>query len=664
MPIKAKKSETFTDVVDLHVENASEAEAICFLPTGEGVEIRITYGELHARATALAALMQRHGAAGERALLATQDNIAFTVGFLACLYSGATVVPVPMFDLKRPGVSLTRVEAICADAKPRFFLTDQETSAARQGITSAARSLQNLTWLSAQEGVEGWQRPEITGDTLAFLQYTSGSTGTPKGVMITHSNLLANCEHIQTMWGNHGRSVFGSWLPQFHDFGLICMALESLYLGTKIVSMPPAAFAQAPLRWIQCLSKYRATVSAAPNFAFEMAVAKTTPEEREGLDLSALEAFACGAEPVRAATMRRFLEAFGPHGLKADVIRGAYGLAEATVLVSAMPRAALETVSLDAKALAHDKVVPTSGAGQDAPEFVACGLPNVGTRVAIVSPETLKPSPEREVGEIWVAGPHVSKGYFNRPEVSKENFGWMLGSEGGYLRTGDYGFMQNGHLYITGRRKDMLIIRGENYWPQDFEATLEQAHESIRPGFTAAFGLEEGGDERLVLVAELTYSEPQTAAVYNEILNKIHEAISVRHEMAPHTIVLIKKNTIPKTSSGKIQRQQCKRLFVDGELVVVSQRILGRAPPMQAEAAEAPSASRGPKYKAIEHYVLELLRLGINDLQGQRNLASYGYDSLDSAKVAQKIQDDWGVEVPAHAIPAMTVRELVDVVAT
>jgi acyl-CoA synthetase (AMP-forming)/AMP-acid ligase II len=664
MSAKASKPTTFNDVVYRHVANSSSAEAICFLPNGVGAEVRLTYGELHARATALAAVLQKHGAAGERALLATQDNVAFTVGFLACLYSGAVVVPVPMFDLKRPGAGLARVEAICADAKPRFLITDETAVAAQKNITQAAPTLMQLKWMSSTDGVDGWREPDVTGDTLAFLQYTSGSTGTPKGVMINHANVLANCAHIQTMWGNHSNSVFGSWLPQFHDFGLICMALESLYLGTKIVSMPPAAFAQAPIRWLQCLSKYRATVSAAPNFAFDMAVAKSTPEERQGLDLSAIEAFACGAEPVRAGSMRRFLEAFGPHGLKADVIRGAYGLAEATVLVSAMPRGPLTTVSLDAKELAVDKIAPVPENTVNALEFVACGLPNEGTCVEVVAQETKKPCVDNEVGEIWVAGPHVSSGYYNRPDVSKENFGWQLGERSGFLRTGDYGFMRQGHLYITGRRKDMLIIRGENYWPQDFEATLEQAHESIRPGFTAAFGVEEAGEERLVLVAELNYNEPQTAPVYNEIINKIQEAISTRHEMSPHCIVLIKKNSIAKTSSGKIQRQQCKQYFLAGQLSILSQQTLVRSNLAVVAEGAARQPQQGPKYKAIEHYILELLRLSIADLTGERNLASYGYDSLDSANVSKRIQDDWGVDVPAHAIPAMTVRELVDVVAS
>lgn len=669
MSVTTNRPRTFNEAVYAHIAQRPQAEALRFLPEGEGEGVVLTYQQLHDRAAALAALLQSHGARGERVMLASHDNIAFTVGFLACLYSGAVVVPVPMLDPKRPGPALHRLQAIAADAKARFFLTNTLPKEQLDNILGSAPDLARLIWVRTDDTsctTAQWQMPDLEPSSLAFLQYTSGSTGAPKGVMVTQGNLLANSEQIRKGWGNHERSVFVSWLPQFHDFGLIFIALQSLYLGTLLVSMPPAAFVKQPLRFLRALSQYRATVSAAPNFAFDLCVAKTTLQDRAGLDFSAMETFANGAEPVRAEGMRHFVDTFSAYGLRRDALSPAYGLAEATVYVSAWQRAEIKTLRIDEQALGRGRVSTDIRDPKKVVEVVACGPPGDGIHVAIVDPDSGAARDRDEVGEIWVRGDNVSAGYFERPQESRENFGWMLGELGPYLRTGDMGFIHEGSLYITGRRKDLIIIRGVNHYPQDFEATMEQAHPNVRTGFTAAFGLESEGEERLILVAEVVESTPgssdktATPQAYSEMVEAIRTAIAMRHEIAPLRIALLPRGTIPKTSSGKIQRRQCKQFLLNNALDVLFEETFGRK---QVSQAMEPSQSTSPKYRAIEQYVVELLKLQRSDLDSGKNLAAYGFDSIDGANLSQKIQKDWGIDVALELIPAMTVKELVETIA-
>ncbi|HYH79591.1 MAG TPA: beta-ketoacyl synthase N-terminal-like domain-containing protein, partial [Longimicrobium sp.] len=425
---------------------------------------------------------------------------------------------------------------------------------------------------------------------LAFLQYTSGSTATPKGVMVSHGNLLHNLRLLQEGWRQGDDAVVVSWLPLFHDMGLIGNVLEAVHLGAPCVLMSPAAFLQRPFRWLQAVSRYGATLSGGPNFAFDLAVRRTTPEERAELDLSRWSAAFNGAEPVRRDTMERFHEAFAPCGLRAEALQPGYGLAEATLVVSAgrtLGAPPLYT-SFQAAALEENRLVEDDGPG--ARDLVGCGRVVGGQTVAIVDPDTRLACEPGRVGEIWLQGPSVAGGYWGRPQETEETFAATLaGGEGGpFLRTGDLGFVHGGELFVAGRAKDLVIVRGRNHYPQDLELTAERAHPGVRAGCGAAFTLDVGGEERLALVCEL--ERQHLRGDHAAVAAAVRQAVVEEHDVQPHRVVLLKTGGITKTTSGKIQRRACRAALLAGELEVVFDWLEASA---DADAAVPPPAA-GP----------------------------------------------------------------------
>jgi acyl-CoA synthetase (AMP-forming)/AMP-acid ligase II len=561
----------FSSFVDVLARRAAEQPmdpAYIFLPDRGGEPLSLSFGELYGRAQAVAATLSARGNQGDRAALLFPPGLDFIVAFFGCLLAG--VIAVPMMVPRRAGSRDASV-AILADCRPRFAMTRSDLIAeARPDLAERFRSAA-LDWvfvdscnIAAQTG-----RPLPERADIAFLQYTSGSTSAPKGVVVSHRNLIENSEMIRIALGNTCRSTHVSWVPLYHDMGLILNALQSLYVGAPCILLAPVGFMQRPLNWLRAIHEYRAEVAGGPNFAFELCAARCRPEEIEGIDLSCWKVAVNGAEPVRASTIERFAAAFAPYGFNAKAFQPAYGMAEATLLISANRRGTgpvFRKVSRDA--LQHHRIgEPVQP--EDAQLFVGCGRQLHRERLAIVDPETRLPLKPGSIGEIWVSGPHVAQGYWRNREATDAVFraGLACGGASDWLRTGDLGFLaEDGELYITGRIKELIIIRGTNHYPQDIEETVQECHSALRRHGGAAFSVADGdGEEQLVVVQEVERAFRAEIGT-REIVATIREAIAREHEIAARDIVLIRTGSLPKTTSGKIQRQLTRQTFLAGAL--------------------------------------------------------------------------------------------------
>jgi len=438
--------------------------------------------------------------------------------------------------------------------------------------------------VAAASDAGDWQpRPPRAGD-LAFLQYTSGSTSTPRGVALTHANLIHNERMIRDAFGHTPDLVGVGWLPLYHDMGLLGNVLQPLFMGGHCVLMSPLAFLRRPVRWLRAITRYRATTSGAPNFGYDLCL-RIKPESLEGIDLSSWAVAYCGAEPVRASTLERFARLLAGHGFRRSALYPCYGLAEASLLVSGgTPGRPPVVQTFDKPALDRHAVAPADATAGDAVALVGCGHGHGGEEIAIVDPERRVRCAPDQVGEIWVRGANVAGGYWGRPEESAATFEGRIadghadadGTGGGrYLRTGDLGFVRDGQLFVTGRLKDMIIIAGRNLYPQDIERAVEECHERMHPGGVAAFPIDVDDQEQLAVVAEV---EPGgDAHDLRAIATAARRAVLGLHGVAVHTLALVKRGTIPKTSSGKTQRRACRQRLVTGALDPLLVRVASRA---------------------------------------------------------------------------------------
>ena len=531
-------------------ELRGDSPAYTFLPERGGAPTSLTFAELHRKALAVAATLLAHASPGDRAVLLFQPGLDMVVALFACM--AARIVAVPLMLPRRAGARDSSL-AILQDCTPRLALTGPGLLATRQDLQDRFGAA--FHWIEvdamADPPAPAMPLPPPGASDLALLQYTSGSTSAPKGVMVGHGNLLANLEMIRVAMGHGPQSTTLGWVPLFHDMGLVMEIMEPLYVGAHSILMPPAAFMQRPLSWLRAISTWRAEVTCAPNFAFDLCVARLRPEQMDGIDLSCLKVALNGAEPVHAGTVARFAQAFAPYGLDPAAMYPGYGLAEATLLVTGFRRGTC---------------VRTRASS------VACGWHMPGERVAIVDPEHSTRRPALEVGEIWVSGPNVAQGYWQRPDATAETFAARIeGDDARWLRTGDLGFLEDdGALHVTGRIKDLIIIRGANHYPQDIERTAQDAHPSLRRDGGAAFSLPgEHGTERLVLVQEVDRTQ-RHAFDAEEVLARIREAVAAEHELSLHDIVLIRPASLPKTTSGKVQRSLARRLWEQGALETFS----------------------------------------------------------------------------------------------
>ncbi len=563
---------TLLDLLRMRADEQPDHLAYRYLQDNEADILTTTYGELDRRARAIGAWLDSHHARGERVLLLYPAGLDYIASFFGCLYAGAVAVPAYPPRLNRP---VPRIQAIVADSQAKFALT---TSAILHNIEQRfeqSPDLHALSWLNTEQvspSLEAeWRDPNVDADTLAFLQYTSGSTSQPKGVMLTHGNLMHNLKAIR-----HGFQIDSSdsgafWLPSYHDMGLIGGILEPLYIACPSTLMSPVSFLQKPFRWLDAISKYKATTSGAPNFAYDLCVDKITQEQLETLDLSAWKLAFCGAEPIRPETLERFARTFGLVGFRKTSFYPCFGMAESTLIVSGGDGPAEpHTLTVDRKALERDQVATASPDDANALTMVNCGKSIVDQRIIIVNPSTLNQCAENEVGEIWVTGPSVAKGYWGLEDETRYTFGAHTSdNDGPFMRTGDLGFLQNGELFITGRLKDLIIIHGSNHYPQDIELTVEASHPALQSSAGAAFSVTENGKEQLVIVQEVTRQGRQ--ADVNEVASAIRQAVAEKHDLQVFAIALVKPMSIPKTSSGKIQRRATKSDFLNGELDIVGE---------------------------------------------------------------------------------------------
>jgi acyl-CoA synthetase (AMP-forming)/AMP-acid ligase II/acyl carrier protein len=543
----------------------------------DGHETTLDYGDLDRRARAIAALLQRTCRPGDRALLLYPAGLDFITAFCGCAYAGVLAVPVCYPKPKRP---MPRLESISRDAQPRVALTNRKTLD-QFDFHLIHSDLSREAWIASDDAPDSlaaeWTAPNLAADDLAFLQYTSGSTSEPKGVMVSHGNLLHNLEAIRRGFGidfdlqpDEPRNNGVFWLPAYHDMGLIGGILTAMYVGGHSLLMSPSAFLQRPARWLESIHQTRARISGAPNFAFDLCVAKVPAEKRAELDLSSWEICFCGAEPIRAQSLETFAETFRESGFRREAFYPCYGLAENTLMAAGGEGPSplhVETVRRDA--LAENRAVEAD-VDQAAQEIVCCGGPVFDQQVVIVDPATSRCREAGEIGEIWIKGDSVAQGYWKRPEESREVFQARLeGGDGPYLRTGDLGFLLQGKLYVTGRLKDVIILRGRNHYPQDIERTVECCHEALRPNAGVAVAIEVHGEESLVVIQEVDRGHRD--ADLSEIIRRIRRAVSDEHEIQPHAIVLIRHASLPVTTSGKVQRSLARRLYLAGELKVLQE---------------------------------------------------------------------------------------------
>ncbi|HEX7843179.1 MAG TPA: SDR family NAD(P)-dependent oxidoreductase [Kofleriaceae bacterium] len=646
---------TFAELLERRAERRPDQRGFTFLVDGESQEAHLTYGELHQRARTIAAELARVHARGERALLLYPPGLAYIEAFFGCLYAGAIAVPAYPPDPAALGRTLPRLRAIAKDARASVVLTTGALHSIATSLLGQAPELSGARFIATDtlpaELAMSWRPIAASADDIAFLQYTSGSTAEPKGVMVSHRNLLDNSARIRQTFGTSEHSRVVIWLPPYHDMGLIGGILQPLFSGMLVVLMSPLHFLQRPTRWLNAISRYRGTTSGGPNFAYDLCVRKITPEELAALDLGQWTTAFNGAEPIRPDTLRRFCTTFAPTGFRAESFHPCYGLAEATLLVSGGDRGCRVPPlvrGFDAQALAHGRV--TAARGDATVELVSCGAP-VSGELAIVEPTTGRRCEPHQIGEVWVSGPSVARGYFERPDETAATFRAMQSDRRGpYLRTGDLGFLHEGQLFLVGRSKDLIIIHGRNHYPHDIERTIEAQHDRVRPGCGAAFSVDVDREERLVVVFETDVGrEADARALASAIIRTVLD----KHALAVHELVLIKSRTIPKTSSGKIQRNACRAAYLAGELAAIAsvRGGIGSATDRQpALPAEAPSNAQLAGTAAIRSWLVARMaeRAGISpgDIDLHSPLAHLGLSSVAAVELSGELEALLGRRLP------------------
>ncbi|MDF5721980.1 MAG: amino acid adenylation domain-containing protein [Rhizonema sp. PD37] len=645
---------TLIEILRWRAQEQPEQKAYSFLQDGEVEGSNLTYRELDCQARAIAALLQNQGVSGERALLLYPPGLEFIAAFFGCLY--ARVVAVPAY-LPRLNRSMPRLQAIVEDAQATVVLTTTTILSQMERQLLQAPKVKIMQWLTTDiipsDLEDSWQEITVNSDALAFLQYTSGSTAAPKGVMVSHGNILHNESIIQKAMEHTEKTIFVGWLPLFHDMGLIGNMLQPLYLGIPCILMSPVAFLQNPLRWLQAISHYKATTSGGPNFAYDLCVSKITTEQLATLDLSSWEVAFNGSEPIRAKTIERFTAAFEPCGFRREAFYPCYGMAETTLIISGGFKAAPPVfVSAQQAALRQNRVVAASL--EFAQTLVGCGQPLQDLQIVIAHSDATCCAPN-EVGEIWVKGPSVAIGYWNTTEQTKQTFqAYTIDTkEGPFLRTGDLGFLQEGQLFITGRLKDLIVIRGRNHYPQDIEKTVEQSHPALQLSSSAAFSIEAAFEERLVIAIEVKRTYLRNLDV-GEVIKAIRQMVVEEYELQVYGVLLLKTGSIPKTSSGKIQRHACKAGFLNESLDIVGSSILedSYTPVREATLTLETLRTLNPQERHLklvsylQQQVAQVFKIAPSQLESQQPLSTVGVDSLMAIELQNGIETNLSVVLP------------------
>ena len=637
----------------------------------------VTFAQLDRQAKAIAAKLVSMGMRGERALLMYPPGLEFVAAFFGCHYAG--VIPVPAYPPRR-NRNMTRISAISEDARAAIVLSVRPVAKRWQGEVQDAPGLQQIKWLATEEipidVANDWVKPKISANDLGLIQYTSGSTGSPKGVMLSHNNLIANSRMITQAFEIDRTRSGCSWLPLYHDMGLVGGVLNPMYCGMADTIMSPISFLTRPIRWLQAISRFDVAVSGGPNFAYAWCTQKISEEECEGLDLSRWDLAFNGAEPVRADVMDAFSKKFAPYGFRPHVHYPCYGMAETTLIVTGGKQDEPPVIrSFNKHDLVEHRVASVSESDPNARALVGCGQVLEEEEVLIVHPETRRPLSDDQIGEIWINSPSCGRGYWERPAETRETFEARLNPDNGkiYLRSGDLGFMDRGELFVTGRLKDMIIVRGVNRYPQDIEATVEQCHPATRSGGAAAFAVTRWDREHLVIICEVERG-PKYSNDRGGVFDAIRAAVADEHELPPDAIVLVRGHSMPKTSSGKVQRHACKREFENNELNVIArwsawddgQDGSGNAV-STGTSSTAPAGVELPEdgdlapevIRAVIHFVKQVGKDRAQEVDIDTNIVHLGLDSLERLDIVQSLHTTFGGHLPDDVLQEVeTVRQV------
>ncbi|PAY17117.1 fatty acyl-AMP ligase [Rhodopirellula sp. SM50] len=650
-------------------EHRSDSVAFRFTDV-ETHDTSLTYDELWTEVRALAGYLQGKCRIrpGDRVLLLYPPGLDFIVGFFACHAAGA--IAVPAFP-PRSNRKASRIRSIVVDADAKWALT----------TCGIAERLTGQTWHEDLVGVQilgtdspscrdldRYREPAIDGNTLGVLQYTSGSTGSPKGVMLTQRNLVANAELIWHAFEPKPQTIGLSWLPTYHDMGLVGGILMPLFLGCTNVLMSPMTFLQRPVRWLRAITEYGVTVTGGPNFSYQLCVDKIAEREMEGLDLSTLEIAFNGAEPIRPNTLEAFRRKFEPYGFRSSASLPCYGMAETTLIVTGGPSDPRPVMRcFDRFELDKKHVVPRAEDDPAARKLVGCGAVLPNETVLIVDPDTRQVLADDQIGEIWVDSPSVGAGYYQRKEATERTFKAMTeDGRGPFLRTGDLGFLFDGQLYVSGRLKDMIIVRGVNRYPQDIEETVERASSIVQAGAVGAFAMEHDGREQLAIVAEAARVRDVD---WDAQIQSIRRAVTDEHDLPPDAVYLVRNSSVPKTSSGKIQRHACLHAVRDNELKLIAKWVrweevagigvaVNEAMPMM-QAAAAGGRGESISDADVNPLVVAAIQYQVRSVAGERAkslkldtniVLDLGLDSLERLEIARNLERTFGGRFPEQVL--------------
>jgi acyl-CoA synthetase (AMP-forming)/AMP-acid ligase II/acyl carrier protein len=638
-------ADNFIDLLQLRAKNQPDDIAFVFLNDGENEEGNISFKQMHEKAKVIAATLQKTCKKGDRAVLLFPNGIEFIVTVFGCLYAG--VIAVPAYPPRRNKQN-NRFKSIVENSECAFIITNENIYAnirknfADEDFFTKPEYLvfENLDDQIASQ----WSKPFIDPEDLATLQYTSGSTGKPKGVMVSHRNIIYNSEVIKQAYGHTEKLIGVNWLPNFHDMGLFGTLFQIIYNGCINYIIPPAAFIRKPFNWLNAISKYKATTAGGPNFAFDYCIEKISDEERDQLDLSSLQVLFSGAEPVKKETIINFEKAFKQSNFSTKQTYPCYGLSESVLMVTGGDyKNEPFYFSASANALEQNLIFPATE-NEVSRELVSSGFPWGETKVAIVNPETKTVCQAGNIGEIWISSPSVCKGYWRDTEETERIFRAHLSDtkEGPFLRTGDLGFIHRGNLFVTGRLKDLIIIRGKNHYPMDIEKTVENCHEALVSNANAAFSIDVLNQERLVIIQEIKRTYLKDLNV-DEVCETIRQGVAEEYELQVYSIVLLRTGSIPKTSSGKIQRRMCKADYLLKKLTEVGSW------KMQLLKTQKQSDKEFTETEIKEWLIIWLshkLGISIDNIDLEKPIRAYGLDSMAAVELENDVNEYFGVSWP------------------
>lgn len=666
---------TLLDLLQWRAEIEPNKTGFIFLTDGENEAPPLSYGEIDLKAKAIGSFLASQGQQGKPVVLLYPSSLDYIEAFFGCTYGGAIAVPVPPPDPERLPQTLPALLSVLEDSRTQIVLTHSRIAGLAEMLFDQVPLFKNLLWIATDKLAttlsREWERPDVTPTTPALIQYTSGSTGSPKGVVISHGNLVHNNEVLQRKLKDSSDTVAVNWIPLTHNMGLVGCVLHPMQIGAKSILFSPLAFLKNPVLWLRAISRYRGSSSVAPNFAYELCTRSIGEEEKKDLDLNCWEVALSGSEPVRKETLERFSAAFKACGFRRSSLYPVYGLSEATLLVTGgITKRDPIVMDFEAEGLEKNRARESKGPASAQRTIVSCGSTSEDQELLIVDPEKNLPCAPGEVGEIWLKGGSVAQGYWGKPEETEKVFKNRLvdSQNGPFLRTGDLGFLWDGNLFITGRIKDLIIVRGKNHYPQDIEKTVESSDPALRADCGAAFSVETGGEERLVIVHEVERrtvpAEPSrvdqrnphpeieafTPALeekpdFDAIVTKIRKNVGERHQLSAEAVVLIQAGTVPKTRSGKIQRQACKKLFLNRELECVHE---WRETPSSSPAKAAPegrSALEGEWEVALAKIWSAHLRTEVAKIRPDSHFFSLGGDSLSALAVTGELCRKWNLRL-------------------